>query len=339
MALVLLLLGGCFAPAGRPATLAAPARIGVGELYLALGDSLGAGMLTSLPDTRGYVPQLHALLEQHAGRPVQLRNLSVPGETTKSLLADTQLKAALAALQEAQGYGWRVSPITLDIGGNDLLAVRHANEATREAALAEFRANLAQIFDQLVAATTLNGARVSDLLTMTIYNPYGGDPAVAHSLAWWVERFNAALVEEATRREITVASVYQRFRGQEQALTWMPTDFHANNRGHRAIAEEFWRATGYDTVPPTVEVLEPAGERPVRPVTTIKVRASDGAGPVRIELFADDKPLPPPLFQPAFNLSIGYWDARSVAPGAHRLSIVVTDLAGNATRREVTVQR
>ena len=72
---------------------------------------------------------------------------------------------------------------------------------------------------------------------MTIYNPYGGDPAVFHSQAWWVERFNAALGEEAARRDIAVAAVYERFRNNERALTWMPVDFHANNRGHRAIAE------------------------------------------------------------------------------------------------------
>jgi hypothetical protein len=220
-----------------------------------------------------------------------------------------------------------------------MLALRDQTDEAREAGLADFRANVAEIFDRLVAATTRDGARTSDILTMTVYNPYAGDPAVARSLAWWAERFNAALAEEAGRRNITVAPVYERFRGQEQDLTFVPLDFHPNNRGHRAIAETFWRAAGYDTAAPALEVLEPSGERLARAVPTIKVRASDDIGVARVELLLDDQPLPDPLYQPALGLYVGYWDGRAASPGPHRLSVIATDAAGNATRRDLTLTR
>ena len=328
------------APSLSPqSSVLSPAPVGIGELYLALGDSLGVGLLSSLPETRGYVAQLHALLQQRAGRGIQLDNLSVSGETTRSMIVEGQLDEALRTIAAAQANGWRVSPITIDIGGNDMLALRDKTDAAREAGLADFRANVAEIFDRLVTATTRDGARTSDILTMTVYNPYAGDPAVARSLAWWAERFNAALAEEAGWRGIAVAPVYERFRGQEQALTFMPLDFHPNNRGHRAIAETFWRAAGYDTAAPTMEVLEPSGERLARAVPTIKVRASDDIGVSRVELLLDDQPLPAPLYQPALGLYVGYWDGRAASPGPHRLTVIATDAAGNTTRHDLTLAR
>ncbi|MDP9370956.1 MAG: GDSL-type esterase/lipase family protein, partial [Chloroflexota bacterium] len=309
------------------------------ELYLALGDSLGVGLFASAPETRGYVAQFHALLERSAGRPVALENLSVSGETARSLLTGGQLDRALRTIAEARANGWRVSPITIDIGGNDMRALQGANDAAREAGLAEFRGNVARIFDALVAATSEGGARQSDILTMTVYNPYAGDPTVSRSLAWWVERFNAALAEEAARRDIPVAPVYERFRGQERALTNMPLDFHANNAGHRAIAEAFWGASGYDQTAPALEIVEPDGALPPRAVPTIKVRAADDLGVARVEFLIDDRPLPPPVYKADLDLYIGYWDARAAPPGPHRLSVLVADAAGNTARRDLTVTR
>jgi acyl-CoA thioesterase I len=330
----LILLGGT---AGSTTPSAPPARHGIGQLYLALGDSLGAGLLSSAPETRGYVAQLHALLEQAANRPVQLQNLSISGETAASMLTSGQLTDAQTAIARAYANGWQVSPITIDIGGNDMRALQDKDDAAREAGLNAFRANIARIFATLVAATTVNGQRQSDIITMTVYNPYGGDPAVVHSLAWWVERFNAAISEEAGSRGIAVADVYTRFKGHEQELTWIPLDFHANNQGHLAMAEEFWRAAGYDTTAPTAEIVAPAAGALDRAVPTIKVQATDNIGVTSVALQVDGQPLPVPYYYQQFGLWISYWDARNAAPGNHRLTLIVKDAAGNTTTRDVTV--
>jgi len=325
-----------------PAPLArqgAAAPQGIGELYLALGDSLGVGLLASIPDTRGYVALLHALLERSAGHTVQLRNLSVSGETARSFITGGQLVAAQGALAEARRAGWRVSPITIDLGGNDLRALQGADDAAREAGLAQYRADMAQIFDTLIAATTISGVRQGDIVTMTIYNPAGGDPQVARSDAWWVARFNGVLGEEAARRGIAVAPVAARFAGQERTLTWMPLDLHPNNAGHRAIAEVLWGATGYDTVAPQVQIVAPTAGTLPRPVPTIKVRSSDAIGVTRVTLRLDDQPLFDPVFARDLDLWIGYWDARSVPVGQHRLTVSASDAAGNTTTQEVLLMR
>ena len=326
-------------PSPNAAASSNAAPLGIGELYVALGDSLGVGLLTSTPDARGYVAQFHALLEQRAGRAVAVQNFSISGETTATLIANGQLVAAERAIDEARRRGWTISPVTIDIGGNDLRDLQNSNDAAREAGVVTFRANLAQIFDRLIAATTVNGVRRGDIVTMTVYNPYGGDPAIVRSDAWWVERFNAVIVEEAQRRAIPVADVYRRFKGRERELTWVPLDFHANNRGHLAMAEEFWRAAGYDTTTPTAEIVDPAEGTVRRAVPTIKVRASDDISVARVELFVNEQPLAAPVYARDFDLWIGYWDARAAAPGQHRLAVVVTDAAGKVVRREAVISR
>ena len=335
LALLLALLGG--APGAVTPGAAAPQ--GIGELYLALGDSLGVGLLSSAPETRGYVARLHGLLEQGAGRPVILRNLSVSGETTRTMIDGGQLAAAQAALAEARRAGWRVSPVTIDIGGNDLRVLQGADDAARETGLVNFRVALAQIFDTLIAATTTGGIRQADMIAMTVYSPAGGDPKIARSDAWWIARFNAAIAEEATRRNIAVADAYGRFAGRERELTWMPIDFHANNAGHGVIADEFWRAAGYDTTPPTLEIVAPVAGALSRAVPTIKVRAGDQIGVARVELRLDDQPLPAPVYARDLGLWIGYWDARAAGGGQHRLTVSASDVAGNTTRQEVTLTR
>ena len=69
------------------------------------------------------------------------------------------------------------------------------------------------------------------------------------------------------------------------------------------------------------------------------MRASDDIGVTSVQFLLDDNPLPAPIYSRTFDLWIGYWDARNAAPGPHRLAIIVTDAAGNATRREATISR
>ncbi len=334
--LILLAIGGGSA-ATPPRATAAPQ--GSGDLYLALGDSLGVGLLSSMPDTRGYVAQFHALLERGAGRTIILRNLSVSGETARTMLDKGQLAAAQKTLAEARAAGWRVSPITIDIGGNDLRSLQEGNDAAREAGLADFRAGLARIFDTLIAAATIGGTPRPDMIAMTIYDPAGGDPTIARSDAWWVARFNTVITEEATARGIAVADAHARFAGRERELTWMPLDFHANNAGHGVIAAEFWRAAGYDTTAPTLEIVAPATGMIPRAVPTIKVRAADAIGVARVAFLLDDQPLPAPVYNRDLDLWIGYWDARAARSGNHRLTVAVSDLAGNTTRPELVLTR
>lgn len=332
-----LLLSGSGASIRASQALPGPGRIG--DTYLALGDSLAAGSLTSLPSTRGYVPLYRDLLAKEAKHPIALANLGVPGETVSSLIYAGQLAAAEKLLRESRVRGRTVSPITVDIGGNDLRALRSAGDAGREVGLANFQRDIAILFDRLLTATTANGQRGSDIITMTIYNPIGGDPAVRGSDAWWVARFNAALTDAAAARAIPVAPAADAFRGHEDRLTWMPADFHPNNAGHVVLAERLWAVSGYDRQPPSLEVIDSDVFQTPHRFVTVKVRATDNVGVTSVVALVDGQPLPAPLFQAALNAYVTYWDGSTATPGPHTLAISASDAAGNSASRQATLTR
>jgi lysophospholipase L1-like esterase len=102
-------------------------------IQLSLGDSWGAGVGSASPSTGGYVPRLHTTLKSsfdctpnlrifQACRTLELRNISVGGATTPTLIAG-QLPQAQALLAERNT---NINPfddvkiITVSIGGNDV---------------------------------------------------------------------------------------------------------------------------------------------------------------------------------------------------------------------------
>lgn len=212
---------------------------GPGDLYLALGDSLAYGLRLDAPAAESYPALLRERLA--AGGAIELANLAVPGATTSSFLRG-QLPRAVDLIAEQRRAGRRVSPITIDIGGNDLQAVRRASDAERATAVERARANLGRILDELRAA-----APDSDIAVMTYYDPYGGDPSLESGDAYWVAQMNAAIAGEAARRGVAVADGYGALSGG-RAYTHtfiLFGDVHANARGHRALADAFVAALGY----------------------------------------------------------------------------------------------
>jgi lysophospholipase L1-like esterase len=220
---------------------------GPGDIYLALGDSLAWGAGLEDRAAQSYPALLRGAMA--ADRPIELANLGLPGETSGSFVA-RQLPRALELIAAARGEGRRVSPITLDIGGNDLRNVERApagSEADaqrlREAAVAAARENIAYALDALRDAAGPD----ADLAIMTYYNPYGGDASLESGDAYWVERLNGAIREEAARRGVAVADVYPAFTGGRfYTHTFVLSgDIHANAQGHSLIAEVFREALGY----------------------------------------------------------------------------------------------
>ena len=243
LALSLVLAGGWVWARARPPDPYTP--LGPGDTYLALGDSLAAGFTVGDP-SEAYVARVgQALRERRPG--LRIMNLAVPGETSTSFLA-RQLPRALALIAEERAAGRRVSPITLDIGGNDARAAERSDRAARDAAMRRVEANVGRALDQLLAATRdSRGARTADLAVMTYYNPYGGDPADETSAAYWTGQLNQAIARAAAKRGGPVADVATAFAGGlAYRYTYIVTgDIHANADGHRVIAREFWRALRY----------------------------------------------------------------------------------------------
>ncbi len=231
----------------RTSEAAAPyTPLGPGDTYLALGDSLAAGFTVGDP-AEAYVSQIASALKQMNPQ-IRVQNLSVPGETSGGLRS-RQLSRALELIAAERAAGRRVSPITIDIGGNDARMIERADNEKRAAAMERVEANLGDALDALLKATReRSGRRTADIVVMSYYNPYGeGDANDTSSPTYWTNQLNLAIERAAGARNVPVADVAGAFGGgRVYKYTYITTgDIHANAGGHRVIAAEFWKALGY----------------------------------------------------------------------------------------------
>jgi len=247
MSAALLAGGGWYWSARSNATAAAQpyTPTGPGDIYVALGDSLAAGFIVS-DRQAAYVAQITQALQQQNDA-ITVRNFGVPGETSASMLR-RQLPQAIQFIETQRAAGKRVSPITLDIGGNDGNAVARASDETRRRALAAIEANIDTALAQLVEATTENGERTSDIAIMTYYNPFPGDVADQTTQAYWADQLNQVIEQVAERHGVAVADVATPFaNGNVYRYTYLASgDVHANDAGHAIIAQQFLEALEYE---------------------------------------------------------------------------------------------
>jgi lysophospholipase L1-like esterase len=260
-------------------TPAAHASSGGSVSYLALGDSVAFGFQPPDRKTRGYVGRVWRSMQGEIPE-LRLRNLSCPGETTRSLItgkrspcnyaAGSQLDEAVSFLEAHPG---EIAFITIDVGGNDFLGRCLDGRALlvdRACAVDQrprLRARVSRITEALAAA-----APGVPIVGMTYYNPFlglwdlvpgGRALARAAARAWTV--FNAGLAggyaDAATVADVAVTFRIDDFtdtvrvagRGEipvNAALacrwTWFCskrffTDVHPNPKGYERIARTFER--------------------------------------------------------------------------------------------------
>jgi lysophospholipase L1-like esterase len=253
--------------------------------YLALGDSLGWGYGASDPATKGYVPLFHDFLESEDSWDIDLllNNLSVPGATSTSLINQviyppdqTQLSLALAELALRNGDADPkndVVVVTVDIGGNDLLATlpyclsgpTPACFAAHDAAFATISTNLDYILGELRAAAGPG----TTMIVMTYYNSFVGQGCPYNALAWLgalalegntalgrPEGANDVIREVAAAHDAKVAELVP--GGEFPALLGptniLPDCVHANDSGYAIIADAFADAHGLRGVGGIVEL-------------------------------------------------------------------------------------
>jgi len=158
-----------------------------GPVHLALGDSQGFGVGVPRADKLGYVPVLNRWLtavdcrdgDQSACPNLELLNMSIPGATTESLIAE-QLPGALQLIGQRNSdadSGNDVIVITVTIGGNDIFNAFAANclggvtpgcaQAIANA-FGQAQANLVQILGTLRAVAGLD----TRIVISTYDNPF-----------------------------------------------------------------------------------------------------------------------------------------------------------------------
>jgi acyl-CoA thioesterase-1 len=256
-------------------------------LYLALGDSLAAGVGASEPAETGYVGLVYDALRTEPASPYSesgliLLNLGDPGETTTSMLVSGgQMDQALAEIEGRKDDGIagnEVAVITIDIGANDFIPLVLGDspclpnplaEACTQAAasaLTTFRSNFADIMRRLRAAA---GPEV-EIVAVGLYNPLSGSggpfDAVGDAA---VGLFNSTVAAAATDDDIraTFADVFPLFQNRGSELTHaaeMPPDVHPNDGGHYLIARAVVAALG---LPAEVVATPPSGAPALRTPT------------------------------------------------------------------------
>jgi hypothetical protein len=164
-----------------------------------------------------------------------------------------QLNAALSYLAAHQG---QVSPVTLDIGANDVLPDLNARTCTPDVSkfavdLAILDANLKQvILPRLRSALTVNGVVTGDLVVMNYYDPYQN---LCPDTLPYLEELNQHLANDVAVYGSTI-DVFDAFGGATIpnpnicSYTWICSifkDVHARSLGYSVIAHTFEDEVGY----------------------------------------------------------------------------------------------
>lgn len=205
--------------------------------YLALGDSLAAGVTPYYTLNKSYTDYLSEKLKEE-GILGTFNNYGVPGYTTSQVLgivvADTNLPDHLSKIKNAE-------IITLDAGANDLIPLLRRSQRDPT------------VMQQVHGAIQTVGKNIATIIsTIKYYNPnarvyvmgyYNAFPyypqAIQNQLLTLLDSLNLVIENTATSLGATYVDTEE---CMDKHLTkYLPnTGIHPNLLGYKAIAGEFW---------------------------------------------------------------------------------------------------
>jgi lysophospholipase L1-like esterase len=202
--------------------------------YVALGDSLAAGVTPFGLRDAGYPDFLVEHYEQ-LNYKIDYDNYAVPGYTSVHLVNDVLTdKNIRRGIKQAE-Y------ITIDIGGNDLLAalkVDPTGVTTVPAAIASTTANLQTI---LKTIDKLN--KDAKVYVMGYYNTFPYLPAQQQAaLIPLLFALNGQISNVSTVNGDTYVPTFDVIATNYGAYLPNPADIHLSLAGYQIIAEQFWKA-------------------------------------------------------------------------------------------------
>lgn len=263
--------------------------VGPRPYYLSLGDSLAFGKQPDGDFTHGYSDDFLTYLAPFGT--TTLINMGCPGETSTTFVLGgckwlSQVKYPYTGAQLAagvafiQGHPGQVSPVTLDMGTNDLATLYNSScvmppTATISQTLSAYDTNMTAALSQLQAA--LNGS--GDLIVMTNYFARQNE---CPNVLPFAQIFNDHLTADAQQFGVPVAPVFDDFGGAGIpnpnlcAYTWICSsyhDLHATTQGYAVIAAAFAATAEYTpTATPTptnVPTATPADTPTATPTETV----------------------------------------------------------------------
>lgn len=209
--------------------------------YVALGDSLAAGVLNEGGIGKGYPVFIKELFEKGTGHEVNLSNFGVGGYTTGDVLSDIE---KYPHIQEAIE---KADIITYDAGANDLLRIINDRELTPDPELVE----------EIKEALTIVAHNLNETLKIiTQLNPNAKIYVMGYYNALWhypeeLQFFIITLIENYLNQTLRSTS---EFYGMNFDVSFVPTfgafvnkyeeyfpttDIHPNEAGYEVIAWEF----------------------------------------------------------------------------------------------------
>lgn len=224
--------------------------------YLAIGDSLAAGVLSNNTLGNGYPFFIEKGIEDEQGIDVDLVNEGVPGYTTENVL--NQLKNNGNNIRESFADA---EFITIDAGANDLLQAidienidpENPGEAIADVtkAIEQIRSNMNEI---LVQINELNPD--APIYVMGYYNamPYVEDMQDLITIV--MDMMNNKIEEVATNAGAMYIPTFESFVGKYESYLPNPNNIHPNEEGYQVIAnlflEEILPIELPDTIKPSI---------------------------------------------------------------------------------------
>ncbi len=244
--------------AASPAARLTPTPSPEAPLYIALGDSLSAGVGASDRASTAFVP----LVQKGLGGNVGLMNLGHSGDTSQQLLEHGYVDQAVAEIKKRNGDSNPnndVVLVTLEIGGNDLLGLYFnlvipgkcptVEESLQRPdcvnglrdTLDKYAPNLKKAVDSLQAADPH-----LRIVLITLYNPFSGGARTLDTLGElslegtpntpFPEGLNDLIRAQAQASGVILADVYPLFLGKSHE--YIASDLiHPNDSGHRVMAD------------------------------------------------------------------------------------------------------
>jgi lysophospholipase L1-like esterase len=229
------------------------------SLYIALGDSLSAGVGASVYEQKGFVPLVHDAL----GPTFALLNLGIAGDTSTQMIREGTLDRAIFEIGQRNHDDDSendVELVTLEIGGNDLLDIffdyvlttgrcpnvevglqrQECVDQLRQA-LDRYEPNLDLILDRLREADPQ-----LEIFLMTLYNPWSGGDAAYSGLAElslegdpatpFPEGLQDIIRRQAEVNGVHLVEIYTLFDGK--ANEYIASDgIHPDDTGYRVMAD------------------------------------------------------------------------------------------------------
>ena len=256
--------------------------------YMALGDSLSFGYQPNFNFTSGFADDIFTFLQK--ANVTDQENLSCAGEKTDTMIqggcvgrfihhgfyTGAQLDAAVAFLQSHPG---QVSPITLEIGANDVLPDWNNTTCTAgpttDADLKAMDANIGTILDRLLKVLAApSGRPTGDLHMLNYYNPFARE---CPNSATFVHVLNDHIAADAMKLRVSVIDVYSAFGGDagmaqsvcegnvvngvRDPWTWICNaefhDIHPTTDGYSVIAQAVETGLGLPGAPPLAPNIYP----------------------------------------------------------------------------------